>query len=72
MTSTTKKQRRIWVSDKITSQLKEEFEASNTTVLLALKFASYSDLAVKIRERAIELLKEELQDSQNLMNQFNQ
>lgn len=62
-----KRKDRIRVTDEITAQLVSEFETSNQTVLVALKFHTYSDLAEKIRSRAMELMQETMKENQKLI-----
>lgn len=64
------RQKRIWVTDEITRTLTVEFETSGTTVLNALKFASYSDQAKQIRERAMKLMEENEISNKELMSAF--
>ena len=63
-------QKRVWVTDEVTRKLKEEFKTSGTTVLNALKFASYSEQGKKIRERAMVLMQENEASNKHLMKLF--
>lgn len=66
-----KRQRRIWVTDEVTRTLKSEFSTTNASILNALKFASYSAEAKKIRNRAIALMVETQKSNEELMSEFN-
>lgn len=70
MANKEKKQKRVWVTDDITRKLCAEFTTSNTNVLNALKFSSYSDQAKKIRVRAMELMEKTQEQNQELMQEF--
>lgn len=68
--SAKKRQKRLWVTDEVTRELSKEFNTSGTTILNALKFASYSDQAKKIREKAMEKMKSVEKSNAELMNEF--
>jgi hypothetical protein len=72
VTKNKKKQRRIWVTDEITAQLKSEFDLTGVTVLNALKFYSFSENAQKIRSRALELMDEVQMTNKVLFQENNQ
>lgn len=65
-----KRQKRLWVTDEVTRELKQEFNASNQVVLNALKFSSYSEQAQLIRVKAIELMKAVDESNKELFEDF--
>lgn len=64
------KQKRIWVTDEVTRELKTEFNQTGTSILQALKFASYSKTAKLIREAAMKKMKDVLSQNEVLMSEF--
>ncbi len=71
MATKEKKQKRIWVTNEITSTLQIEFNVTGVAVLNALKFYSFSENALNIRKRALELMALTQKNNQDLYKQFN-
>jgi hypothetical protein len=66
----TPRQKRLWVTDEITRELIKEFKTTGTSILNALKFASYSKKASRIRVRAMEKMKDVVESNTVLMSEF--
>jgi hypothetical protein len=60
------KKNRIEISAMHKDLLSKEFKVSRPTVQMSLDYYNNSETAVKIRERAIELLKEQLTEAEKL------
>ncbi len=62
--------KRIFLSVEHKKELIQQFNTTKTTVQLALDYYNNSSLAQKIRIRALELLKEEVQKTEIKNNYF--
>ena len=61
---------KIKVLSEVVNQLSEEFKTSETTVYNALKFFTFSEMAARIRERAMEIMMEIQQQNMAVMQKF--
>jgi hypothetical protein len=71
-TTTKRSQQRIWVTDQNTRDLVAEFNITGSHVRNCLKFYTDSELAKKVRVRAIELMEQVMKRNEELMSEYDQ
>lgn len=71
-TTEKRSQTRIWITDQHTRELVAEFGISGSHVRNCLKFYTDSDLAKKVRERAIEKMEKTIARNKELMQEYDQ